>query len=88
MKIEDQKSGEYRFSSTYQFFIDYIDCQCSLRMADVSPHSSPLMDVSRGGTSATQRQKSILMTQNLSGIQSEVLIGRRSSFIVLAIVYR
>ena len=57
MKIEDQKSGEYRFSSTYQFFIDYIDYQCSLRMADVSPHSSPLRDVSRGGTSATQRQK-------------------------------
>ena len=29
----------------------------SLRTADVSPHSSPLRDVSRGGTSATQRQK-------------------------------
>ena len=29
----------------------------SLRTADVSPHSSPLGDVSRGGTSATRRQK-------------------------------
>ena len=29
----------------------------SLRMADVSPRSSPLRYVSRGGTSATQRQK-------------------------------
>ena len=29
----------------------------SLRTADVSPFSSPLRDVSRGGTSATQRQK-------------------------------
>ena len=32
-------------------------------------------------------RNSILMTQNLSGIRSEALIGRRSSFIVLAIVY-
>ena len=29
----------------------------SLRATDVSPRSSPLRDVSRGGTSATQRQK-------------------------------
>ena len=29
----------------------------SLRTADVSSRSSPLRDVSRGGTSATQRQK-------------------------------
>ena len=29
----------------------------SLRTADISPLSSPLRDVSRGGTSATQRQK-------------------------------
>ena len=28
-----------------------------LRTADVSPRSSPLRNVSRGGTSATQRQK-------------------------------
>ena len=32
-------------------------------------------------------RNSILMTQNLSGIRSEALIGRRSSFIVLGIVY-
>ena len=32
-------------------------------------------------------RNSILMTQNLSGIRSEALIGQRSSFIVLAIVY-
>ena len=31
--------------------------QIRLRTADVSPRSSPLRDVSRGGTSATQRQK-------------------------------
>ena len=29
----------------------------SLRTADVSPRPSPLREVSRGGTSATQRQK-------------------------------
>ena len=29
----------------------------NLRTADVSPRSSPLGDVSRGGTSSTQRQK-------------------------------
>ena len=37
-----------------------LSCQknvSSLRTADVSPRSSPLRDVSRGGTSATQRQK-------------------------------
>ena len=37
-----------------------IDCgqvSSTLRTADVSPRSSPLRDVSRGGTSATQRQK-------------------------------
>ena len=32
-------------------------------------------------------RNSILMTQNPSGTRSEALIGRRSSFIVLAIVY-
>ena len=32
-------------------------------------------------------RNSILMMQNLSRIRSEVLIGQRSSFIVLAIVY-
>ena len=38
--------------------VDYaIRLSNSLRMADVSPRSSLLGDVSRGGTSATQRQK-------------------------------
>ena len=32
-------------------------------------------------------RNSILMKQNLSRIRLEALIGRRSSFIVLAIVY-
>ena len=54
----------------------------SLRTADVSPRSSPLKDVSRGGTSATQRQNSKLMTQNLPGIRSEAPIGGR--IVVLA----
>ena len=36
----------------------------SLRTADVSPRSSPLRNVSRGGTSATHFRNSILMTQN------------------------
>ena len=31
--------------------------ECSLRMADVSPRSSPLRDVSQGGKSAIQQQK-------------------------------
>ena len=43
-------------------------------------------DVSRGGTSASQRQKFHTDDVNLSGIRSEALIGRRSSYIVLAIV--
>ena len=36
---------------------DFQNGEHSLRTADVSPRSSPLRDVSRGGTSATQRQK-------------------------------
>ena len=35
----------------------YFNIKGSLRKADVSPRSSPLRDVSRRGTSATQRQK-------------------------------
>ena len=61
----------------------------SLQTADVSPHSSPLRDVSGGGTSATQRQNfhtdDAKSVQNL--VRSANIIGRRSSFIVLAIVY-
>ena len=44
-------------------------------------------DVLRGGTSATQRQKFHTDDLMLSGIRSEALVGRRSSYIVLAIVY-
>ena len=35
----------------------YFNIKGSPRTADVSPRSSPLRDVSRGGTSAIQRQK-------------------------------
>ena len=41
----------------------------------------------RGGTSATQQQKFHTDDENLSRVWSEELIGRQSSFIVLAIVY-
>ena len=44
-------------------------------------------DVSRGGTSATRRQIFHTYDVNLSGVQSLALIGQRSSYIVLAIVY-
>ena len=44
-------------------------------------------EVSRGGTSATQRQKFHTDDVNLSGIRSEALIGQRISYIVLAVVY-
>ena len=45
-------------------------------------------DVSRGGTSVTQRQK--FHTDDVKSVQfrSEALIGRRSSYIVLAIVHK
>ena len=58
----------------------------NLRTTNVSPRSSALTDVSRGRLRLSDRN-SILMMQNLSGIQSEALIGRLSSFIVLAIVH-
>ena len=45
------------------------------------------VDVSRGVTSATQRQKFHADDVNLSGIRSEALIGRRTSYVVLAIIY-
>ena len=44
-------------------------------------------DVSQGGTSATQRQKVHTEDVKSVGIRSEALIGRRSSYVVLAIVY-
>ena len=52
-----------------------------------------LLDHRRWGTFREEERlrlsdrNSILMTQNLSRIRSEALIGRRSSFIVLAIAY-
>jgi len=41
----------------YMFWFEISSNSISLRTADVSPRSSPLRDVSRGGTYATQRQK-------------------------------
>ena len=62
-------------------------CPHELTLILVPPHR-------RWGTFREEEERlqlsernSILMTQNLSGIRSEALIGRRSSFIVLAIVY-
>ena len=45
------------YNHRQEFRIDMRNERCSLRTADVSPRSSPLRDVSRRGTSATQRQK-------------------------------
>ena len=45
------------YNHRQEFRIDMRNERCSLRTVDVSPRSSPLRDVSRGGTSATQRQK-------------------------------
>ena len=58
----------------------------SLQTAEVSPHSSPLRDISRAGTSVTQRQK--FHTDDTKSVRNplEVLIGRQSSFIVLAVI--
>ena len=42
----------------------------SLRTADVSPRSSPLTNVSRGGTSATQRQK--FRTDDVKSVRNPV----------------
>ena len=62
--------------------------ECSLQTADVSPRLSPLRDVSRGGTSATQRQK--FQADDAKSVRNPVrtLIGGWSSFIVLSIVYK
>ena len=45
------------YNHRQEFRIDMRSERCGLRTADVSPRSSPLRDVSRGWTSATQRQK-------------------------------
>ena len=44
-------------SCSYHMKLNVSCTKHSLRMADISPRSSPLRDVSRGGTSATQQQK-------------------------------
>ena len=67
-----------------QYTFKLLQMNPSLWTADVSPRSSQLSDVSRGGMSATQRQK--FHTDDT--IQSEALIiDWWSSFIVLATVY-
>ena len=53
----------------------------------VSPRSSPLRTFRSEERLRLSDRNSILMTLNLSGIRSEALIGQRSSYIVLAIVY-
>ena len=52
-----------------------------------SPRSSPLGTFCAEEHLRLSDRNSVLMTQNLSGIRSEALVGRRSSYIVLAIVY-
>ena len=60
----------------------------SLRTADVSLRSSLLRNVSRGGTPATQQQKfQIDDAKSVRNPAEALYIGRRSSFVVLAIVY-
>ena len=49
----------------------------SLRTADVSPRSSPLRDVSRGGTSATQRQK--FHTDDAKSVRNPVISANWST---------
>ena len=54
--------------------VDYaIRLSNSLRMADVSPRASLLGDVSRGGTSATQRQK--FHTDDVKSVWNPVVSG-------------
>ena len=68
------------------------DC-CETRFSIACERQTFLLAHRRKGTFSQEERlglidrNSILMTQNLSGIRSEALIGRRSSFIVLAIVY-
>ena len=52
------------------------DIQCTCQQVRISRQAMRLSG-----------KNAILMTSNLSGIGSEALIGRRSSYIVLAIVY-
>ena len=80
-------------TSNNKCFITLVRVTCifpsnSLRTADDSllalPRWGKFREVERLRLSD---RNSILMTQILSGIRSEGLIGGRSSFIVLAIVY-
>ena len=67
-------------SSLFKFCIACENSRISLLFA--------AKDLSRGIKSLRLSvENSIVMTYDLSGIQPEVLIGRRSSYIVLAIVY-
>ena len=64
--------------------------KCKIQVACENIRFSSLFaagDVSRGGTSATQRQK--FYTDDVKSVRNPVrsLIGRPSSYIVLAIVY-
>ena len=86
MKIEDQKSSENRFSLTWSIFTDCIDnvnVACEWQTFLLVHH--------RWGMFRKEERlwlgdrNSILMTQKLS---EEAFNGRRSSFIVLAIVYK
>jgi len=55
-KIEQTCTTSTKVAS--RILTQYVGVLCSsLRMAEVSPRLSLLRDVSRGGTSATQRQK-------------------------------
>ena len=56
-------------------------------MADLSPHYRHWGTFREEERLLLNDRNSMLVTQNLCGILSEELIGRRSSFIVLAIVY-
>ena len=53
----------------------------------ISLHSSPLGTFHQEGRLHLSNRNSMLMMENLSGNWSGVLIGQRSSYIVLAIVY-
>ena len=54
-----------------QHFLSAITVMVSLRTADVSPRSSPMRDVSQGGTSATQRQK--FHTDDVKSVRNAVI---------------
>ena len=54
-----------------QHFLSAITVMVSLRTADVSPRSSPMRDVSQGGTSATQRQK--FHTDDVKSVRNPVI---------------